>query len=316
MMNSPDFVIAGAPRCGTTSLSNYLAASSGVFFSPIKEPNYFCLDTPRLRVIESPEAYVRLFSGARPGQLRGEGSTAYLFSQMALSALLEHNPKVRIIVSVRNPLEMVVSHYSQKVYAFEEEERDFARAWALSAARAEGRAVGKGCRAPRYLDYRAIGRLGEQIQRAKRLVPEDQLHIIVFADLQADPAAVYRSTLGFLGLDQEDRLEFPVVNARHEHIIPMLGRVLMHPPPLLQEAKRRVRQIFPAQAKAVGRALHGLNRRAAPKSRLSPELRDEMIAAFKDDVSLLSSLLGRDLSHWLMPAPNWSRQSSSAKLDS
>src|SRR5690349_19831942 len=152
MKKGPDFVIAGAPRCGTTSLSGYLAAHPKVFFSPIKEPNYFCLDAPRLRVVDRPESYARLFAGVRPDQLCGEASTAYLFSPVALAAILDANAEARILVSVRNPLEMVVSHHSQKVYAFEEDERDFARAWALSAARAAGERVAAECRAPRYLD--------------------------------------------------------------------------------------------------------------------------------------------------------------------
>jgi hypothetical protein len=303
-MKGPDFVIAGAPRCGTTSLSRYLAANSRVFFSPVKEPNYFCLDATRLRVIDTPEAYTRLFSRAQPGQLRGEGSTAYLFSRTALPALLEHNPRVRIILSVRNPLEMVVSHHSQKIYAFEENERDFARAWALSAARAEGRAVESCCRASRYLDYRAIGRLGEQIQRAKGFVPGCQLHIVVFDDLQTDPAAVHRDILSFLGLAPEEREGFPVTNTRQEHALSLVSRFLMHPPPPLREAKQRFRQAFPASAKAIGKLLYGLNRRAPAKNKLPADLRAEMIAAFADDVVLLSRLLERDLSHWLRPAPD------------
>src|SRR4051794_13742943 len=211
-MRRLDFVIAGAPRCGTTSLATYLAANPQIFFSPIKEPNYFCLDAAKLRVVDKEEAYVRLFRGATPGQLCGEGSTAYLFSERALPALLEFYPSIKVIISVRNPLEMVVSYHNQKVYAFEEDERDFARAWALSSARAEGRAVPAGCRAARYLDYRAVGRLGEQIQKAKRIVPDRQLHVIVFDDLRTDAVAVCRGILRFLDVGGESKEIFPMVN--------------------------------------------------------------------------------------------------------
>lgn len=298
----PDFVIAGAPRCGTTSLASYLAAHPQVFFSPVKEPNYFCLDAPGLRVVDTPEAYARLFSGAAPGQVLGEGSTAYLFSTAALPALLEAKPDLKVVLSVRNPLQMVVSHHGQKVYAFEEDERDFARAWRLSPERAAGRAVRPGCRAPAYLDYRAMGRLGEQVARAKRVVPEGQLHVVVFDDLQRDAAAVYRELERFLGLDHHDRSGFPVTNAQQAHALPALGRFLMRPPPVLRGLKRQAQRLFPGQVKALGRRLYALNRAAPEKAPVPPEIRAEMAAAFADDVALLSRLLGRDLSHWLAPA--------------
>jgi hypothetical protein len=106
---------------------------------------------------------------------------------------------------------MVLSHHSQKLYSFEENEPDFETAWRLSAERAKGREVGADCRAPKYLDYQAIGRLGEQVRTLKTLVPENQLHAIVFDDLGVDPGAVYRDTLTFLGTTADGRSAFPVV---------------------------------------------------------------------------------------------------------
>jgi Sulfotransferase family len=43
----PDFFLVGAPRCGTTSLSRYLAANPQVCFSRPKEPHYFSLLPPQ-----------------------------------------------------------------------------------------------------------------------------------------------------------------------------------------------------------------------------------------------------------------------------
>lgn len=298
----PDFVIAGAPRCGTTSLASYLAEHPQVFFSRIKEPNYFCFDAPGLRVVDTNEAYSHLFAGAAPGQLLGEGSTAYLFSNTALPALLDAKPNVQVILSVRNPLQMVVSYHGQKVYAFEEDEREFGRAWRLSAARAVGQAVHHGCRAPLYLDYRAVGRMGEQVARAKRIVPGNQLHVVVFDDLRSDPEAVYSGLERFLMLDHHPLGRFPVTNAQQAHALPAVGRFLMRPPPLLRGAKRYLQRLFPVQAKAVGKKLYALNRSASPKAQLPQDIRAEMVAAFADDVALLSRALGRDLEHWLAPA--------------
>jgi Sulfotransferase domain len=294
----PDFFIVGAPKCGTTALASYLRAHPRIFLSPVKEPNYFCFDAPGLRVIDRPANYGRLFAAALPEQLCGEASTAYLFSNAAVPAILDANPAARIIVSVRDPLEMVLSHHSQKVYSFEENEPDFETAWRLSAERASGRRVAADCRAPRYLDYRAIGRLGEQVQRLKTLVPQSQLHAIVFDDLRADPGAVYRATLAFLGVAADGQDAFPVVNARKTNAWPALARLLKRPPAPIRRLKLAAKRAFPAQTKAIGSVVHGLNQRPEQRRPLAAPLRREMAAAFKDDVSLLGELLNRDLSHW------------------
>jgi Sulfotransferase domain len=295
----PDFFIVGAPKCGTTSLASYLRAHPGIFMSAVKEPNYFCFDAPGLRdMYDRPETYARLFARARPDQLCGEASTAYLFSEEAVPSILAANPVAKIIVMVRNPLEMVVSHHAQKLYTLEENEPDFERAWRLSPARAKGEMVGPRCRAPKYLDYQSIGRLGEQVSRLKAVVPQDQLLVIVFDDLRADRRRVYREACRFLGVPMDERGAFAIENARRTHRSPRLARALKHLPAPIHRLKVHLRARFPAQAKAIGRAVHRLNRSAAERPALGEELRSEMIAAFQDDVALLGRLLDRDLGYW------------------
>lgn len=297
-MRLPDFVIVGAPKCGTTSLASYLGAHPGIFMPPLKEPNYFCFDLPKRRRIDQLDAYHGLFEPAGADQLCFEASAMYLFSDVAVPAVLDTKSDAKIIVMVRNPIEMVVSHHSSKLYTLEENERDFERAWRLSSQRAEGRMVTPQCRAPRYLDYQAIGRLGWQVQRLKRWVPEDQLHVIVFDDLRADPGAVYRDALGFLGIMPDDRHTFEVLNARQTHVWSGLSRLLKSPPRPVRLAKRVVRSALPRQTKALGRALRRANAKPAARQALSGELRQEMAATFRDDITLLGELIGRDLKHW------------------
>jgi hypothetical protein len=303
-MKMPDFFIVGAPKCGTTALASYLHAHPEIFMSRVKEPNYFCFDAPELRsAFDRPDRYGRLFARAAPDQICGEASTAYLFSNAAVPAILESNPAAKIIVMVRDPFDMVVSHHNQKLYALEEDQRDFAMAWRLSPERAEGRMVGPKCRSPRYLDYQSIGRLGEQVSRLKVLVPRDQLHTIVFDDLRANPGEVFHGTLRFLGVAPDGQSEFPVVNARKTHAWPALARLLRHPPAPLHRVKLGLKRAFPGQTKVIGGAIYRFNERPQARHALGSALRREMSAAFKDDVALLSELLNRDLSHWCQAEP-------------
>src|SRR4029078_4797978 len=40
----PDFLIVGAPRCGTTFMYEYLDQHPQIYMSPIKEPQHFATD--------------------------------------------------------------------------------------------------------------------------------------------------------------------------------------------------------------------------------------------------------------------------------
>ena len=299
-MRLPDFVIVGAPKCGTTSLASYLQDHPKVFMPARKEPNYFCFDAPRRRVVNQLEDYGKLFEPAGAGQLCGEASTAYLFSDVAVPAILDAIPAAKIIAMVRNPLEMVVSEHAQKLYNLQENEPDFEKAWRLSPERARGRMVAPECLAPRYLDYQAIGRLGEQVRRLKARVPDRQLHVIVFDDLCVDPGRVYRDALAFLGIAHDQRNSFAPMNRRKAHTSPALARLLKHPSGGMRWAKLAAKRAFPAQTRAIGHRLHRLNTRPAERKPLSAPLRLEMVATFKDDISLLGELLHRDLSHWYL----------------
>ena len=71
----PDFFIVGAPRCGTTSLHEYLNKISDVFMCT-KECGFFSKYSNGR--IESYDEYHALFSNAQSNQLIGESTAIYL----------------------------------------------------------------------------------------------------------------------------------------------------------------------------------------------------------------------------------------------
>jgi hypothetical protein len=86
----PNFFIVGAPKCGTTSLSEYLRSHPNVFMSSPKEPHFFATDLyPRNpEGIDSVAAYLQLFTDARDQhQVVGEASASYMFSDAAIPAI-------------------------------------------------------------------------------------------------------------------------------------------------------------------------------------------------------------------------------------
>lgn len=74
----PDFFIVGAPRCGTTSMYEFLRAHPQVFMPANKEPHYFGSDLRRQHAPMDEREYLELFEGARGDQRIGEASPLYL----------------------------------------------------------------------------------------------------------------------------------------------------------------------------------------------------------------------------------------------
>ena len=139
----PNFFIVGGPKCGTSSLFEYLEEHPEVCMSFPKEPHYFLSDLPNYRQAKTLEQYINMFDfkNYNNPKIIGEGSTWYLFSEAAIKNIIEYNPDSRIIVMIRNPLQVVVSLYWQFVYGHEENAKSFHDAWVLQDKRKQGQEI-------------------------------------------------------------------------------------------------------------------------------------------------------------------------------
>ena len=100
---SPDFLIIGAPKAATTTLSVMLREHPDVAFARIKEPHFF--SNPNQFALGW-SWYRSLFEHRQPGQILGEASTSYSrirrYPKVA-RRIQRYLPDVKIIY-------MVISH--------------------------------------------------------------------------------------------------------------------------------------------------------------------------------------------------------------
>ena len=300
MAARPNFFIAGAPKCGTTALYRYLRPHPSIFMPEIKEPHYFARDLGTYPRVKTAEDYLALFAGAGPQHLRlGEASVYYLRSSVALPAIREFNPEARIIAMFRNPVEMVYSLHSQLLYVAEENVPDFEAAWRLQERRSRGLDLPPGIRSPLLVQYAEVGRFGTQTQRLLSCFPAEQVKIILYDDFAASPQRVYDEVIAFLDIPHDRRTEFPKINENKATRLGWLRRLSRKPPPALRQAVRSLKRAVGGEGiSAAKKKLVALNTVRGHRPALSPELRAELVATFRDEVALLSRLLGRDLSHW------------------
>src|SRR5882672_1680365 len=112
-MRKPDCFIVGAPRCGTTAMYTYLGQHPEIFMSARKEPHFFGTDLSSPALVRDEQQYLSLFAKAQNEKRAGEASVFYLYSQRAAREIHAFCPSARIIIMLRNPVEMMYSLHSR-----------------------------------------------------------------------------------------------------------------------------------------------------------------------------------------------------------
>lgn len=299
----PSFVIAGAPRAGTTWLYRNLDRHPQLFLTPNKEPRHYAVreaeqlaftgpgdDRWLSHLVQDRGEYEALFSGTGVEQLRGEASSDYLYrSGTASERLQEEAPSVRLLFILRDPARRAYSNWLQHVQhgreplsfgdALDAEEERIAQGWAW------------------WWHYAQRGYYAEQLEPFLEAFPRDQILILLHDDLRRDPQGLLERVAAFLEIDpaplaaDQERTETP----QNRSLVPRSRahgavRGILKPAAavssrvLPEAAEMRLRRWF--QRQTLGPAIS-----AADHRRLSK--------AYSNDVKRLSGITGLDLSAWL-----------------
>lgn len=290
---TPNFFILGAPKCGTTSLAEWLAEHPNIFMSALKEPHYYNTDHTH-RVVKTKDHYSSLFKQVGPEHsVVGEASVWYLYSKEAVSQILKDadGKEIKFVVMLRNPVKMAYSLHEQQVFNLNEPETNFEKAWNLEEDRKLNMKVGLSTRDPQLLVYGEICKLGAQLQRLFEIVPKESVKVIVLDDMKTNAESVYRDVLSFLEVPYDNRSNFEAVNTAKVRKSPFLALIIK----LLGKLKQKLKITKGFGLLNKTNAANVKNRARIP---LSVEMKSVLTTYFKEDVALLSKLIDRDLSHW------------------
>jgi len=311
----PNFFVVGAPKAGTTSLYHYLDQHPDVYMSPIKEPNYFAaeirpenfspdlhqwveaelravrlyLDSETLQkrfggLILEWQDYVRLFQEAQGQAAVGEASACYLWSATAANRIAQKMPHAKIIMILRHPAERAYSQYLQN----------------LASGLIEGsfrKQIQKSAHSEPKLfspmnPLLGFGLYYHQVKRFLTVFPGEQVLVSFYEDYLSNPANFIAEIFRFLGVDSDFRLDLS-----QRYLEPQVPR-LRGTTQLLQKMG-----VWQFARKLTPSSLHGSLRQVVFKKRsrlaLSADDRAFLMDFYREDVNQLSSLLHRDLSHWL-----------------
>ncbi len=297
----PSFFVVGAPRCGTTALSRILGGNPHISFSKPKETHFLLDDRPDMALEDLRRLYLERFHPklAPETQAIGDGSVSYLYEPDAIGRAIAFDGRAKFIASVRNPLDMLHSYHARLLFTLDEDEEDFARAWALREARRSGRNIPKRCRSPQLLQYGDVGRLGHHIERLFQAAGPERCHVVVFDDFVANPGEVYRGLLKFIGVDDDGRREFEAKRSNAGFKSRWLQQFAMNPPPWAFRLIDVSNAATLKRLKGLRKRVKRLNKAPMKRSPMPDEMRATLRAYYGEDVAKLSNLLGRDLTHWV-----------------
>jgi hypothetical protein len=293
-MQHPNFFIIGNPKCGTTSLAEWLPRNSDIFISRDKEPHYFATDMPD-RAYTSGREYYSLFEEARAPAI-GEASVWYAYSDEAVPNILKAVPDAKFILCLRHPADMAWALHNQMLVTCNETVQEFTKAWEMSALRRQGLHVPDLCGDPSKLDYVNACAQGAILERLLTRIGRKNLHLVFLEDMAADPASTVRDIEDFLNVPRSNSDEFPVANQSFQRKSPRLHRAV-------KQVSLLKRRFFNIRLKTgILSYLSTVNREPSQREKISPEIRAELSAFFANDIGLLAELAGRDLTHWLNEA--------------
>ena len=287
-------------------MSDYLAGHPEIFMGR-KEMHFFGSD---LRFAEhfyrrGEREYLAEFASWAGQQRVGEASVWYLFSEKAAAEIQAFSPSARIIIMLREPVEMMYSLFNYFRFDGNEPLASFEAALAAEPERRAGRGLGRQTYLAQGLVYHETARFARQVRRYIEVFGRERVRVVLHEDLAADAAGVYRDTLKFLGVDAGHSLErFERVNAAKTVKSRALRAVLNDP--AVRSTVLAVRPLLPNAVfngfHRIERFLQGLNSSVERPQPLAPELKARLRREFAGEVAELSELIGRDLSNWTTPA--------------
>lgn len=188
----PTFLCVGLPSCGTTSIAHYLRSHPEVVCGRPKEIGYFNANRHKF---PDPDWYRRRFrirDGRAPSTIRavGEFTPTYCFPP-ATDRIAAHQPQVRLIVMVRDPVRRAISQYHRYVRKGLEH-----RPAEEAIMNSEGN--------PQRGAYLQRGRYKDVLDTLTRLFPPSQVAVIRLEDLSRDPAREMSRLQQFLGVSIRD----------------------------------------------------------------------------------------------------------------
>lgn len=285
----PNFLIIGSPKCGTTSMYKYLSQHPNIEFSNRKEPKFFCwndkdlnfrgnsrvLNQIKATTIQDINEYLALFKNKTSTHI-GEASVDYFHSENTAKSISDFNPKMKLILILRNPVERAYSDWKHNVKMGYENIRSFRKAIDAIAGRKKNNGVP-------YFDYLGKGNYASHLKEYLSYFNRQNLLVLFFEDFRTDPERTCNEVLEFFGENSSFDFQTNTIYTRSGELFKYYR---------LNYFANKLDSLD----KRVGNVIRKINK--VPEH-ISRRDREHLIGYYRKEIKELEQLLDKDLSHWL-----------------
>ena len=281
----PNFFIVGAPKSGTTNMSYYLMQHPQVFMPENLAPYYFArLDVPqnyKREIISDEKKYLNLFKNAKNCKVVGESSPVYLYCPHSALEIKNRFPNSKLIISLRNPIEIAYSEYFSLKFMGFDQNRSFDELLDSSEEQLT--------RNEFHIDsLLEAGFYSKHIKRFQKIFSKNQIKIIIFEEYVKNTVPTINSILSFLGIKESITFD---VTPKGAYKVPrnFASQKLMNNSTFRKAAKFVIPTV--TRQKIGERFLV----KESSRPPLKQNQRKRLTQIYQDDVENLSELLGRNL---------------------
>lgn len=289
----PNFLIVGAAKSGTTSIYAYLRQHPDIFMPAWKELSLFSNDphTP-LHKVKRGAYYQAVFAPVTNQSAIGEASTCYLYDSTSPDLIRHHLGRIKVIISLRNPVHMAYSLYNHQLRKEGEHLTSFAEALTAEEQRMSDKQFQKSCygwHANYYYYHRGL--YTEQVKRYYETFGKQNVLVLLFDDLVNTPLEVARKTYRFLGVDEAFVPNLNVYNK---------GGKIVDIPRFWSDYGLFLKTVSFVFSRNLFRKLLLIIQKKGLKPALPipAETARELAGRFRADITMLEQLIDRDLSQW------------------
>lgn len=289
---TPDFIGIGAQRAASTWLSKCLNEHPEICMADPFETHFFGRSHERQQGMAR---YAQFFEHCSPNVMKGEYTPSYYIYPEIAEDIRHNFPDTKIIVSLRDPIERAVSAYH--------------RAWNQGNINTD---FATHIQENMYTRRVQDGFYYHHLSRFLAHFPPDNVHIILYDDIESAPQQVVRSLYAFLGVDPSfSPSALSKTQDNSATGIEYRFRSLNY----LVKQRRRITRVPGGTSaknalKAVGvneviKKLQKVNvkgkrdRKKVISSTVDPDTKQALADMYRDDVNQLAQYINRDLSHWL-----------------
>jgi hypothetical protein len=192
-----DFLGIGAQKCGTSLLYEQLKEVEEIYLPKTKELHFF---DKHENYVKGLPWYLSFFRDAKPDQLKGEITPAYLYFQEVpcriRQSFQEKSNNLKFIVILRNPIDRAYSHYWME-YKRNNESLKFEYAIIKELI------YKKKHLQHHVLSYLDRGFYSEQILHWFKFFKRVQFKFIIFEEFITEQNRILNEILEFLGIDKK-----------------------------------------------------------------------------------------------------------------